>query len=265
MIGVGIVVVLIAAGLWFTFGGQRAQESSENDARQRLVPATGPAVTTDAAGAPLMAPPVAGLYRYQGSGHEQTSFPPLAEDQGPAMPATVTLNDDGCWVLQIDYNTHHWQRWTYCTANGELRETHGATFSRRDIGGTNIDNTSEFVCEPPALVLTAADQAGSSRPRSCTGKGSLIPTVTTAAGTMTVVGTEAIDVGGTSVPAVHVRNDLTYSGGQSGTETSDTWFAAATGLPVRNEHHIKVNTDTPFGSISYTEDAQYVLQTASPV
>ncbi len=281
LIGIGaVVVVIVVIGSWVTFGGQRAQPSSEDQARARLAPATGPTAGSQSSpGSPpgtgvapaggaasaLTGAPIAGLYRYQGSGHERTSFPPLAEDQGPAMPATVTVDADGCWVLQIDYNTHHWQNWTYCTANGELREKRGATFSRRVLGTSNIDNTSEFVCEPVALITAAADRPGTSRPRSCTGKGSLVPNVTTVAGTMTVVGDEVIDVGGAPVPSVHVRHDLTYTGGQTGTETSEQWFATSTGLPLRNEHHIAVNTDTPFGPITYTEDAQFALQTASPV
>lgn len=262
----GVVVVLALVAAWAVFGGPRAEQSSEDQARSRLAPTGATTATTAAPGAAdLSSTPAPGLYRYQGTGHESTSFPPLAEDQGPAMPGTVTIDAAGCWVVQIDYNTHHWQSWTLCTVDGTLRETRNATFSRRTIGGTNIDNTSSFECDPPVVVVVASDAPGAVHPRSCSGHGSLITTPTTAAGSTTFVGRESLDVGGQAVPTLHVREELAYQGGQTGTEKSDLWFAAATGLPVRNEHHIVVNTDTPFGVITYTEDARFDLQTASPV
>ena len=267
LIAVGVVVVVMAAVAgWVTFGGQRAQQSSEDQARQRIAPSAGTNETTvPRAAGDLMAAPAAGLYRYQGTGHEKTSFPPLTEEQGPSMPGTVVPEAGGCWRVQIDYNTHHWQSWSYCTVNGQLRETKSTSFSRRNLGGTDIDNSSEFICEPANVIVTADDRGGMTRPKSCTGKGTFVPGETISAGTTTVVGPEQIDVGGQIVPTMHVRFDLTYTGGQAGTEKSDAWFATATGLPVRNEHHIDVATDTPFGAITYTEDANFTLQTPSPV
>lgn len=260
------MVVLVLAGLWFVFGGERAEQSSELEARERLESTVGgPSSTTAADAAPLTAGPPLGLYRYQGSGREVTTFPPLTEEQGPAMPATVTAGPDGCWVVRIDVNTHHWQEWTYCTQDGRVTERSSANFSRRNLGGANIDNTSTFTCDPPVVVLEATDAAGVTRPRSCTGTGSLIPEATTSAGTITVVGREQLDVGGTPVATTHVRYDLTYVGAQSGTETTDLWFDSATGMPVRNEHRIRVDTETPFGPITYTEDGRYTLQTPRPV
>jgi hypothetical protein len=267
LIAVGAVVTVLAltAG-WLVFGGQRAQQSSEEDARQRIAPAAGTTATTAAARAgDLLVAPAAGLYRYQGTGREQTSFPPLTEEQGPAMPGTVVPDADGCWRLQIDYNTHHWQSWTYCTANGELREVKSTSFSRRNLGGADIDNSSEFTCAPANVILTTGDQPGATRPQSCTGKGTFVPGETTSAGTTTVVGPEQVDVGDQRIPTMHVRYDLTYTGGQAGTETTDAWFATATGLLVRNERHIDVATDTPFGRITYVEDAALTLQTPAPV
>jgi hypothetical protein len=269
-VGVGVLLTLLAvlalAGLWFVFGGERAEQSSELEARERLGAHAGdtstPTVATDAG--PLTAPPTPGLFRYQGTGREVTTFPPLTENQGPAMPATVTAGSDGCWVVRIDVNTHHWQEWTYCTQEGRVTERSSTNFTRRNLGGANIDNTSTFTCDP-AVVVAATDEAGTVRPRSCVGSGSLIPEPTTTAGTITVVGREEIDVGGVAVPTTHVRYDLTYVGAQSGTETTDLWFDSMTGMPVRNEHRIEVDTDTPFGPITYTEDARYALQTPRPV
>ena len=54
------------------------------------------------------------------------------------------------------------------------------------------------------------------------------------------------------------------SGGQDGTEQADVWFAAADGLPLRNERRIEVRTDTIIGETTYTEDAEFELQSIEP-
>jgi hypothetical protein len=259
-----VVVVLVLAALWFVYGGERARQSSEEQARQRVTDSSS-APTTAVSETAFSSTPQPGLYRYQGSGRENTTFPPLVEEQGPSMPATVNLAEDGCWQFQIDYNTHHWQSWTYCARHGELTEQKNETFARRNLGGANIDNTSVFACEPPVLILRATDPPGTTHDRSCVGHGTLVPAETTAAGTVTVIGPEQLVVGGETVATVHVRYDLTYRGGQSGSETTDLWFASSTGMPMKNEHHILVDTDTPFGKITYTEDAQFAPLTLSPV
>lgn len=265
VLGVLVVVVVLAGG-WLVFGADRVRQTTEEEARQRLE--SGSVVTTGStapATMPLTGPPAQGVYRYRGSGREDTSFPPLTEDQGPAMPATVTAQADGCWVLRLDYNTHHWQDWTFCTRDGRLIERGGSTFSRRAVGTLDIENTSTFTCDPEIVVADASDQVDAARQRSCVGSGSLLPDKTTAAGTSTNLGRETIDLGGTPVETIHVRDELTYSGAQTGTETADTWFEITTGLPVRNEHHIVAVTNTPFGEITFTEDSRYELEDLHPV
>jgi hypothetical protein len=265
-LGVVTVVVVLLGGR-LVFGGDKVRQSSEDDARRRLgaAPTAPIGSTVPLTSSPLANPPAQGLYRYTGSGTEHTSFPPLTENQGPDIPATVVAQPDGCWVLRMDYNTHHWQDWTYCSASGSVTEQRGSTFSRRSIGGINLDNTSTFVCDPAAVVASAAAPAGATQPRSCAGSGTLVTATTTASGTMTDVGPETIDVGGQPVLTIHVHYDLAYTGAQTGSEKTDNWFAASTGLPVRNERHITVITDSPVGKITYTEDADLDLQTMQPV
>ncbi len=271
IIAVAAAVALV--GAWLVFGGERAQQSSEDDARRRLAAAPTTAVTgngsvpTSGPQAPsrFSAQPAPGLYRFGGSGREVTSFPPLTEQQGPDMPATVTASTTpGCWVFRIDYNTHHWQDWTYCTGDGTLREERGSTFARRTFGTLDVDNTSTFRCDPVATLATATDGVGATHPRSCSGSGTLVPAVTTVTGTMTLVGEEPIAVGGREVPTVHVRYDFTYGGGQTGSERNDLWFETRTGLPVRNDRSIRVDTETPFGKVTYTEDADFLLRSTDP-
>jgi hypothetical protein len=254
MIG-GVLLVLVAVGGWVLFGGQRAHESSEEQARKRLTPGAGSTTTG----------PAVGLYRYEGSGTEKTTFPPLTEDQGPKIPATVTAGADGCWVLRVDYNTHHYQDWTYCMAGGRLEERGGTTLTRRYLGPAQFDNTATTTCDPGMVVFDVDDKPGTKRTRHCTGTSTLVKGDTTFAGTMTVVGHESLPVGGQPVDTVHVRYDLTYTGGQVGTEQDDNWFATPTGLLVKNQRRIKADTNTSVGHTTYTEDGQLALTGLLPV
>ena len=54
------------------------------------------------------------------------------------------------------------------------------------------------------------------------------------------------------------------SGAQRGTETSEVWFAADTGLPLRNERSITASTDTVIGEVNYSEDAEFRLTSTAP-
>jgi hypothetical protein len=263
-----LVVVLALIALWVLFGGERARPSSEDDARRRLGAAgdngAAPPSVPPGVGAVLGSPPPAGLYRYEGGGEEYTSTPPLTEELGPAMPATVVPGADGCWVFRIDYNTHHWDDSTYCTGDGHLVERGGSTFSRRVLGTFNIDNTSIFTCDRVPL-WEGADPPGTKHPRSCSGSGTYITETSTGAGTVTVVGPEQREVEGRAVATMHLRYDIVVTLAQRGTETTDMWFALDTGLPVRNERQLKVTTSSPIGDILYTEIGWYQLTSLRPV
>jgi hypothetical protein len=261
----GVLVVLALVTAWLLFGGEQAQQSSEEQARQRLgdrSAASSASRPVDAA--PLTLAPPTGLYRYRGTGHEETSMPPLSAEQGPQMPATVTHDDDGCWVLQIDFNTHHWQKWTFCTADGELIERDYSTFTRRVLGTASIDNLSEFDCEPEVVVLRVDDTPGLTRTRSCAGSSEVIPTETVTAGSITVEGREPIEIGGQSVPAVHLRYDLTHKGAQNGTQTVELWLAADTGLVLRLEQQLELTSESPIGTVDYREQSELQLESITP-
>jgi hypothetical protein len=54
------------------------------------------------------------------------------------------------------------------------------------------------------------------------------------------------------------------SGGQTGSEHSDVWFAADTGMPLRNQRTIDVRTSTVIGDVRYTEEASFELADLRP-
>ena len=54
------------------------------------------------------------------------------------------------------------------------------------------------------------------------------------------------------------------SGSQTGSQTSDLWFARKNGLPLRNVRTETVHTDTVVGSSTYTEHGSFQLASLTP-
>lgn len=79
------------------------------------------------------------------------------------------------------------------------------------------------------------------------------------------VGTETVEVDRREVLAHHYVRLRTMSGAQRGEERSEVWFAAETGMPLRNERRIEVSTSTVIGDVTYTEEGRFELASLSPV
>ena len=255
-VAVVTVALAVLAGI-VLFGGSSGHEVTTNEAGKRLHTATSLAPTAG------VLRPDQGVYQYRGSGTDALSTPPKQQTEGPDMPATVTHRADGCWTLRIDYHSNHWQSWDYCTVDGRLEEQGGTTFQRWDFGVFVNESTSTFACET-AIAVRPDAEPGDEWSQTC----SSVPTADTVASTSTgpyrFVGSETMTIGGTPVEAVHYHRERTMSGGQRGTERADVWFDSSTGLPLRNERHISVDTDTVIGVTTYTEDADFELVSLTP-
>jgi len=254
---VGGAVLLVGAGIGvFAYLWQRddARPVSVREAEQRLDGKAGP-------GGAFV--PAEGVYQYTGSGSEALSTPPKSQAEGPEMPATVIHHAHGCWTFRIDYSTNHWQDWRYCARDGRLVEEGGRTFQRWDFVVSTIENTSTFVCEPPIVVLRSDMVPGKTWPQSCAGTNTNVGGTTVSSGDIRFVGVEPFDVGGTTVDAFHFVQPRTISGAQRGEENSELWFAP-NGLPLRNQRHIVIDSDSPIGTITYTEDGSFTLTSLEP-
>jgi hypothetical protein len=207
--------------------------------------------------------PAEGVYSYEGSGTDRLSVPPASQDQGPAMPGTVTHGKDGCWTFRIDYSTKHWQSWRYCSTDGRLEEQGGQTFQRWDLGFTTIDTTTTFECDPPVVTLRPAMEPDQSWRQSCSGTSTSIDGRTTSAGPMRFVGTERLTIGDKQVDAYHFRQRRNLEGAQTGSVQSEIWFGTD-GLPLRNERHTEVHSDSVVGDVVYTEDGTFTLTSLRP-
>jgi len=254
-----LIAMVTATAAWLLFTGEDPRPVTVDEARQRT---EGSTVSTSPTGG--FGPPSGGVYLYRGTGTEDTSFPPLSEEQGPEMPATVIPDGAGCWRFRIDYNSHHWQDWRYCADESGISTTGGRSFARRDFGSFTIDNTSTFACEEPDVLLWAGMEVGESRPGACVGTSTAVDGSTTSAGSTTYVGDDDIEVDGRTIRARHLRYDRTLTGAQEGTERADWWVDPSTMLLIRNEHDVSVDTEVGGLTVTYTEVARYDLTSLTP-
>ncbi len=208
--------------------------------------------------------PRPGVYQLEGEGREAISIPPVEQTDGSPMPMTITATPDRCWTLRIDYNEAHWQDWDLCLDGTTVTEMGGHTFQRWDFGAATVENLSTFVCDPPVPFAVLDAEPGEEFDRSCTGTNDQVPGTTTSAGTVRVEAIEKIDVGGKEVEAMHLlrHNDLT--GAQSGMEDLDLWLSSTDALPLRAERSVTVDSDSPIGTVTYTEEGTWQLQSLEP-
>lgn len=210
--------------------------------------------------------PTAGVYSATGEGHEALSFPPLSQTDGDLMPVIVTYTSDTCWTFAIDYNDAHRQSWNYCPGDdaGTIAEQGSETQQRWDVGAMTISNSTTFTCDPPALMLSGDATPGETWDHSCGGTNSEIPGTTRSVGPYRFVGVETVVIDGTAVTAHHYSQTRELSGAQTGQQTTELWVEVATGLPLRAERTVRVDSSSPVGDITYTEEGWWQLQSRAP-
>ncbi|MDH3754020.1 MAG: hypothetical protein OEU32_09130 [Acidimicrobiia bacterium] len=213
---------------------------------------------------PESARPPAGVYVLDGEGREEISFPPASQDDGATMPASITHQAEGCWSFKIDYNEAHWQDWSLCPRGDGLVEMGGRTWQQWDLGVSEVSNLSTFECDPPAPFAPAAAAAGDEIDRSCIGTNDQVSGTTRSAGTVTVVGFDQIDVEEELHEVVHLRFDHELTGAQTGQERTDLWLRRSDWLPLQGARDIRIDSDSPVGTITYTERGSWQLSSTTP-
>jgi len=260
---VGAIVLVLGGGIgWFTvqWMTRGPEQASVEDAVARF--RTSSTVPT----APVAMRPPAGVYTYEGSGEERLSFLSTHQPQGPPIPGTVTHGADGCWTLEVEYNSFHRQSWEWCMLDGVLEEHGGTTHQKFDFGAFTVDETSVIVCDPPFVAVDASAEPGDTVRTRCEGDSETTDSRVLSRGTMEFVGRTTVDVAGQAVPALHYRAERELSGDQTGTERLDMWFAERDGLPLRNEREIRVVSPAPapLDEVVYTEHGEWHLTSLVP-
>jgi len=208
--------------------------------------------------------PAPGVYDYRGSGTDRLTLPPLKQAEGPTLPGTVEVQANGCWSFRIDYSTNHWQSWTYCARPSGLVETGGLVFQRWIIGPLTETNLSTLQCPSALMSVPATASATKAWPARCTGSSTQIHGALISVGVTHFVGQPVLSIAGHKIASVHVEVEWRLSGPQVGIERDDLWYDARSGLPLENRRSIHVRTTTPFGSSTYTENGQFVLESLHP-
>lgn len=219
---------------------------------------------------PSVLRPAQGLYLYEGEGSDSLDKPPLSQAQGPQMPASVEHRDDGCWTFRIDFSTNHWQTWVYCptdengvTTEGGLVEEGGQSFQKWDLGPISFDTTTTFDC-PDGVIVAAGQEPGDEWNQRCEGTSTGTDGQAVSAGPSTFVGVEELEIGGRPGAALRYRRQREMSGAQRGTEQTEAWFSAETGLPLRNTRTIRASTSTVIGDVTYTETGTFEAASTEP-
>lgn len=255
----GLAAVLVLAGVAvvaLAVRGRPAKEASVQEALERLG-------TSTTVGGPALGRPAQGVYRYEATGTERLSFQATSQAIGPTVPGTVTWQGENCWLFRLDYHSNHWQTWTYCQDGDRMVDTGGQVFQRFDFVVVAPETLSTSVCDPPAETVRPGMRPGDTWQQTCTvraeGAGG-----TTTTGPMSFVGEEILRVGDTDVPTFRFHSERTYSGDQTGTGVTGIWFAIDTGLPVRSEWRLVIDSPSPIGDVTYTEEGVWQLADLVP-
>jgi len=248
---------------WFPFHSAPAREVTLGEARRRFAEGgTTPGGAMDPS--PQQFVPAAGVYQYEGTGSESLSTPPRSQSEGPRVPGTVTRGDAGCWSLRLDYSTNHWRRWDYCVDAEGLVHTGGQVYQRWDFGSFAVENVTTMSCRPPSTVLRAGMAIGEEWESRCRGSNTQVGGTTISTGTHRLVRVDRLEVGGAQVQAYHFRDERRISGAQSGTERFDMWLDGS-GLLLSVVQRIEVDSDSPLGEVTYTQESAFALVSTVPV
>lgn len=175
------------------------------------------------------------------------------------MPGTITLKGQDCWTFRIDYSTHHWQSWDFCRRGAELREPGGQLWQLWPLGPIDLTNASTVVCSPEATIVPAEPEAGQTWTAHCSATSSAVKGKMDGSAVYRYLGRSTVMVDGVAVAADHLSINQIDRGSQKGTENYEMWVQPGSGLILRLDQDIHVDTPTPLGSSTYTQKGTFSL------
>ncbi len=249
LVSVGAAVVVVGAGLaavrWVVLR-DTAAPASLGDALARY----------RAASAASSTPVPTGVYLYSTTGSESVSALGGTTHDYPAR-STITVTEAPCGMaLRWDVLRTRSVTWRVCAAPapGAAQRLTGWSERHQFFGQ---DDATDWTCSP-ADWLPAAGAPGEARPYRCDGGD------TVQSGTLTVVGTEAVNVGGARVRAVHLRIAQDDAGAARGRILDERWLEPRSGLPVRLRYRVRSVNDSPVGDVTFTEEYDLRLLSLEP-
>ena len=254
VIGVLVTVGLISLVSSFLFRDQPGAKSLD----QALAEFRSGGTIDPSIGAEASLPPE-GVYSASGTGSASISFPPASQKYGTTIPVTITHDGDSCWTSSVAFNSAFEQSWNYCIVDGALVERGDITRVEWDLGPVSITNTTTFDCDATAALITPGQTSGRSTDLICMGRGDEVAGETTSQVHFESVGVETLQLETMSIPTFHFIETDTLSGAQRGTTRIDVWYSVEEFLLIRMERQVDLRTDSPVGTIEYTENGEWQL------
>ncbi|MGH9080358.1 MAG: hypothetical protein ACRDYE_09860 [Acidimicrobiales bacterium] len=248
--GAALLIVAVAAGVWFFVLRSPTTPIDLRQALRLYRQGQGP-VAAD----PSPELPPSGVYRYRTSGSERLSMGDITRRFPTSTDLIVT--DGRCATMKWEPFEQHIEGLVTCpSAGGALSITSAPSYEQ--IAGTQT--TSDIQCPAAAYLLPPHPVAGQRWQVTCRAPGQTVLL------TGQVIGTARVGVGGTSVPAVHTRMSLSFSGAESGSNPNDYWLSASTGLILRQSETVDVSQQGgPLGSVRYEEQMSMQLSSIDPM
>ena len=209
-------------------------------------------------------PPTAGVYRLEGHGGEQISFPPDSQADGATMPATLTYQSGSCWRWHVYYNVSHWEQYQFCSNASRLWTMSEGNGQSWDFGAVQISNVARLACTLGTGVLPPEPAPGLRLHWTCTGVNSATSGRNTQTIVARVVSVGNLTIGHVKVRAVHEVQRTTVTGAQSGTAVENWWYWASSGLPLRMQRVISIRSPSPVGTVTYTEAGSWQMTSLKP-
>lgn len=252
VLGAGVVflILAVAVGFWFFILRDTATPVNLRQALRLYKQDQHEGKGTDASELPSP-----GVYQYRTTGDEQLSFGGIKRLFPPATDMIVT--EDGCITEKWEPLEQHMEGMVECPLqSGAYGIT--STLSYEEIAGTQ---TSDVIHCPSDSYLVPPDaHAGQRWHTVCHSAGLNV------GWSGEVVGKTSVNVGGHSVPAVHTRLTLAFSGAESGSNPNDYWISTKDGLILSQKETVDVSQKAgPLGSVEYSEQMAIKIASATPV
>lgn len=205
-----------------------------------------PTATDSAAAVPAG---VLGTFTYATTGSEETNIPGTHRD----FPKTTKIVNklEGCGISSTwKPIAEHVQKQVLCPGGDGVKvKSYETTISF--YGVTSGEN---FTCSGPSYIYREGVKAGDTWSFKCKSPDAV------AAQTSRAVGFETVNVGGTSVRALHVHVETKLQGEDAGTSTQDYWIATKQPVLVKETGQVTAQQ----GNVHYSSTYSLALKSLSP-
>jgi hypothetical protein len=195
--------------------------------------------------------PAPGVYSYRTSGDEGLSI--MGVERTFPSSTSMVVTQGSCAVVSWVPIEQHSETTDVCDAPaGAL--TVPKLVTNESIAGTTT--TSTIDCPATAYLLPPNAQRGQRWSATC----ALASPTEKVALNGVVVGPTTVDVGGRAVRVEHTRVTLTFDGGEQGTNPTDFWVVASSGLVVQQKESVAMTS----GGVRYHETMKATLTGLTP-